>query len=274
MAVSTIVEKMNVPTPAGAAGPRIIPVRADGLPLRGLTNSFKFLESTYTGGVQDDITGNMHALTGLTIDANNSQTPASGGGGLVIKGWREVQGPKIDVSKPFTVVLGMTLAPMASASLNQSFLAIGDSVTTGMWHFLASTASDPFTAGNVYGMYAQYFDAGVVKVVPETQKPWVAQFGSYFTWTIKHDGNGKFSYSMIKDGRLQNTGFTIVPPSKLVNGATVNELIARIGGIHTAARSGTITFEGAFIYNVELDKSEITVADLAVKALAVSRGRS
>lgn len=271
MVTSTLVEKINVASPTGAKGQRLMPLQGDNIPSYGLKNLLKFTESDYAGGTRDAVTNLMYGFEGTTPDANNSLTPASGGGGIVTKGWRAVTGPSFDVTKPWTVAMGATAAAFSAANLGQGIFAIGDSVFTGFWWFLSIETGKPFANGSFQGIYGQSFNAGV-GVSRQVMSPWVELVGAYHTCFMSHDGAGNFTLGRIKDGKFDKTGF-LVTPSTLLNGGSAI-LPFRIGGVHTNAKAGTITFEAAAVWDRELDQSEVVQVHTAMLALAVARGRS
>jgi hypothetical protein len=271
LVTSTLVEKINVASPAGAKGQRLMPLSADNLPAYGLKNLFKFTETDYTGGVRDTITNQMFGLTGLTPDASNSNTPATGGGGIVIKGQREITGPSFDVTKPWTVAMGATAAAFTAVSQSQGVFAIGDSVFTGFWFFTSIEAGKPFANGSFQGIYGQSFSAAVPtsrQILP----PWVSLVGAYHTVYMSHDGAGNFTLGRIKDGKFDKIGF-FQTPSTLLNGGSAI-LPFRIGGVHQNAKAGTITYEAAAVWDRELDQTEVTQVHTTLLALAVARSRS
>jgi hypothetical protein len=248
----------------------LMPLQADNLPAYGLKNLFKFLETTYTAGVQDGVTGVMYSIDGATPDANNISNPASGGGGVTIKGWRFVAGPTIDITKAFTVLVGHT-AVFAAANNNQGIMAIGDVGGKGLWFFDGIETGKPFANGSFHGVYGQSFESGVA-VGKQVLPPWVAVTGSYHTLFVSHDGLGNYTVGRCKGGRFDKAGMNIVP-STLINGGSANQPF-RIGGVSENTILGTLTIEAGVAYDRELDQSEILQAHTALLAIATARGRS
>jgi hypothetical protein len=273
MVTSTLVEKMNISAPLGAVGPRLVPLRDDGFPSFGLANLFKLTETDYANGVRDEITAGVFPFEGITPDASNSNVPAPGGGGMVIKGWRAVTGPTLDVTKAWTVVFGVSLAAFPAASQSQGVFAVGNSFSTGFWFFLSIEAGQPFASGSPHGIYGSHYNMGTaVNEGDQLLRPWVAKVGAFHTLFMSHDGAGKFVLGRYKDGKFDKGGPTIANPAVLANGGSPL-LPVRMGGIHQNARAGTITYEAAAIYSRALDPTEIIKTSDALFALAVARGR-
>lgn len=278
MALSTLVTRLNIPAPIGLKGPKMIPLRSDGLPKLGLQNLFKFNETDLTNGVLDEVGNTLHIFGGTAPDANNSNLPASGGGGIVLKGWRNLIGPTVDTDKPFTLIMAATPTPPASAPTSQqTVFTVGQIDVCGLWSFRGNVAPDPFTIGYPLGIYAfrQNGATGSVSALA-MEKPWVAKWGKVNLIALTHDGNSNFTFVRVNGGLIDRAGFVADKTALRGNPASPQSPIMKtyIGGTHVNAIKGTDTFDMFAIYTHKLSDDEIMIIDGVAKAQAALRGRT